>query len=396
MTASLFQPEVWQFEVAPWPERIFNGHYPKSAKREDRKSIPPAYATELQTVMNTLNDLRQDCVKWDCGTTGLGVVVSDSLMFQRGEPTPSDPHLGNFYGLAMPLIKRGLPVTPAQLENFTVTNYLDGFRILLLSYDGQKPMSPEVHGPLAEWVKQGGVLVMCDADADPYLKVREWWNSDGRNYATPREHLFEQLGLGAAVSTNGFHAVGRGGLIWLRERPASCSASSAGAARVVEATQKAAQAAHLKWREGNYLLVQRGPYVIAAGLDESVAGEAKVLRGRFVNLFDSELRVVERISVKPGDRYLLRDLDFKRAARPAVLASACKALETGRDNKSLSLVVEGVAKTPAVILLSAAKAPKSVALDGESLTNVEYSKTDKLLWIRFGNEARPRKLQINF
>ena len=48
-------------------------------------------------------------------------------MFQRGEPTPSDPHLGNFYGLAMPLIKRGLPVTPAQLENFTVTNYLNGF-----------------------------------------------------------------------------------------------------------------------------------------------------------------------------------------------------------------------------------------------------------------------------
>jgi hypothetical protein len=282
------------------------------------------------------------------------------------------------------------------LENFTVTNYLNGFRVLLLSYDGQKPLSPDVHRPLADWVKQGGVLVVCDADADPYLKVRDWWNSDGRNYATPREHLFEQLGLTASVAANGFQAVGKGGLIWLRERPVSCSASAAGAARLVEATQKATQAAGLKWREGNYLLLQRGPYVIAAGLDESVAGEPKVLRGRFVNLFDSELRVVDSVSLKPGDRYLLRDLDFKREAKPTVLASACKALETGRDSKSLSLAVEGVAKTPAVILLSAAKAPQSVTLDGAALTSFEYSKNGKLLWIHFTNEASPRTLSVGF
>jgi hypothetical protein len=396
LTASLFQPEVWQFEVAPWPERIFNGRYPKSAKPEDRQTIPPAYATELQTVMNTLNDLKQEHVVWDCGTTGIGVVASDSLMFQRGEPTPSDPHLGNFYGLAMPLIKRGLPVTPAQLENFTVTNYLSGFRVLLLSYDGQKPLSPEVHAPLADWVKRGGVLVVCDADADPYLKVRDWWNSDGRSYATPREHLFEQLGLKASVVANELQPVSKGGLIWLRERPVSCSASAEGAARVVAVTQQAAKAAGLKWLDGNYLLLQRGPYVIAAGLDESVAGEPKEVRGRFVNLFDSELRVVNSVSLKPGARYLLRDLNFKPAAQPTVLASACKALETARDGKSLSLAVEGVAKTPAVVLLSAASGPKSVTLDGTTLTSFEYSQSEKLLWIKFPNESRPRTLAIGF
>ncbi|MGC3958163.1 MAG: hypothetical protein QM813_09555 [Verrucomicrobiota bacterium] len=35
----------------------------------------------------------------------------------------------------------------------------------------------------------------------------------------------------------------------------SCSASPAGAARVVEVTQQAVKAAGLKWREGNYLLL---------------------------------------------------------------------------------------------------------------------------------------------
>ena len=76
MTASPFQPEVWQFEVAPWPERIFNGRYPRSAKPEDKPFRPPT-PLRLQTVMNTLNDLKQDHIEWDCGTTGIGVVASD-------------------------------------------------------------------------------------------------------------------------------------------------------------------------------------------------------------------------------------------------------------------------------------------------------------------------------
>ncbi|MGC3958164.1 MAG: hypothetical protein QM813_09560 [Verrucomicrobiota bacterium] len=136
--------------------------------------------------------------------------------------------------------------------------------------------------------------------------------------------------------------------------------------------------------------------MIAAGLDESVAGEPKEVRGRFVNLFDSELRVVNSVSIKPGDRYLLRDLDFKREAKPTVLASACKALETARDSKSLSLAVEGVAKTPAIVLLSAASVPKSVTLDGAAVTGFEYSPSEKLLWIRFPNESRPRTLTVGF
>ncbi|MGH7952181.1 MAG: hypothetical protein ACREFE_09715 [Limisphaerales bacterium] len=309
LTASLFQPEVSKFEVAPWPERIFGGRYPRSAKPEDRKPIPPTYAAELRTVFKTLNNMKQQRVEWDCGTTGVGVVVSDSLMFQRGQPTPSDPYLGNVYGLAMPLLMRGVPVTPVQLENVTIPHYLDGFHILFLSYDGQKPLSPEVHPPLANWVKRGGVLIFCDKDADPYLKVHEWWNSGGNNYATPREQLFELLGLGKSVATNQFIQINKGGLIWLRERPADFSTSAQGASQIVAAAKLAAKNIGLKWRETNYLLLRRGPYVIAAGLDESINGNPRVLHGRFVNLFDSELRVQKDIAISPGSRWFLLDLN---------------------------------------------------------------------------------------
>jgi hypothetical protein len=396
MVASLFQPDVWQYEVAPWPERVFGGRYPRSASPWNRQPMPPAYATELQTVINTLNDLKQPNIEWDCGTPGIGVLVSDSLMFQRGEPTPSDPHLGNFYGLAMPLLKRGLPVTPVQLENATVTNYLKGFRVLLLSYDGQKPLSQQVHAPLADWVKQGGVLVFCDADADPYLRVREWWNTGDRHYATPREHLFERLGLGASCSTNAFHSLGKGGLIWLRERPANCSASAQGAARIVEVTKQAATAAGLKWRETNYLLLRRGPYVIAAGLDESIAGDPHELHGHFVNLFNSELRVRNQIRIEPGSRHFLLDLDAAAASTRHLLASACKALAKEESAGQLRYTVEGVGNTPALVLLRAPKSPGRVTLAGKPLKDFEYSASDKLLWVRFDNDVVPRELSIAF
>jgi len=396
LTASLFQPEVAKYEVAPWPERIFNGRYPRSAKPEDRKTIPPAYATELQTVFNALNDMNQSQVKWDCGTTGVGVLVSDSMMFQRGQPTPSDPHLGNFYGLAMPLIKHGLPVAPVQLENVTVPNYLDNFRILFLSYDGQKPLTPEVHAPLVDWVKRGGVLICCDADADPYLKVREWWNSDGNHYATPRQPLFKALGLDDSVATNQFVPVKKGGLIWLRERPAELSASAQGADQVMAMAKLTAEKIGLNWHESNYLLLQRGPYIIAAGLDESIAGEPKVLHGRFVNLFDSELRVLENVTLTPGSRYFLRDLDATKGNKLQLLASACKVLPVENDGKAVSYTVESVADTPAVLLFQTSKAPKSITLDGQPVEQTGFSKTDKLLWIRFENEARPRTLELNF
>jgi hypothetical protein len=355
LVASLLQPDVWRYEVAPWPERVFGGRYPGSAKPENRQPIPPAYATELQIVMNALNDLKQERIEWDSGTAGIGLVVSDSLMFQRGSPTPSDSHLSHVYGLALPLLKRGMPVAPVQLENLTIPGYLDGLRLLVLSYQGMKPLTPEVHAPLAAWVKAGGVLVVCDDDSDPYKAVREWWNSDGRRYSTPREHLFEQLEFNAAkheAQTNSpaEWRHGKGAVLWLRSSGTLLAASAEGDAQWLSVVRQAATRANLKWRETQHLILRRGPYVIAAGLDESIAAEPKVLAGRFVNLLDSELRVQDNVRVEPGTRLFLRDLNVTNS-EPQLLASACKALLAGRESSSLSFTVEGISRTPAVVLI---------------------------------------------
>ena len=312
--------------------------------------------------MNALNDMKQDRVQMDSGTAGIGVVVSDSLMFQRGDPAPSDLHLSHFYGLALPMLKRGIPVTPVQLENVTIPRYLENFRVLLLTYQGMKPLSPEVHTQLAEWVKQGGALMVCDDDSDSFNSVREWWISDGLRYATPREHLFAQLGKrNDSTETNSLAQTewrcGRGGVLWLRKNPAELAARSEGSDQILTVAKRAATQTKLKWRETNYLLLRRGPYVIAAGLDVINSGWSKMLSGKFVNLFDPELRVQKKILINPGERLFLRDLNFKSGDESQVLASACKVLQTQRERKSVSFAVEGVAGTPAVVLCALVRHP---------------------------------------
>jgi hypothetical protein len=400
LTASLFQPEVWRYEVAPWPERIFSRRFPRNAAPEERKSMPPAYATELQTVWNALDDMAQTNVAWDCGATGLGVLISDSLMFERGDPAPSDPDLGHIYGVALPFLKRGLPVQPVQLEAAGIPGYLDSFHCLLLTYRGQKPLTPAVHRPLAEWVRRGGLLVVCDDDGDPFNSVREWWNSHGLRYATPRQHLFEQLHL-AKDDANPLRA-GKGQVIWIHRDPAQLAASPQGDALLADAVRGAAMnmgswpVPHLQWSETNCLLLRRGPYVIAAGLDESIGGPARTLHGRFINLFDSELRLQREVTLAPGTRFVLLDIDAPDVAGRALLAAGCRAVGQKQGTETISVLVEGVANTAGIALLRVTHAPRSILLAGKSPEATHYDAEQGLLWVRFTNQASPRELSVQF
>jgi hypothetical protein len=348
--------------------------------------------------MQALNDMHQERIRWDCGTRGMGILISDSMMFQREQPTPSDPNMAQFYGLALPLLKRGMPVTPVQLENAPLPGFLADQRVLLLTYQGQKPLSAAVHQALASWVKKGGVLVMADDDNDAYNHVREWWNNDGKNDRVPRQHLFETLGIqeGDFNESPGRRDVGKGAVVWLRENPVSHALSTAAEARLSGAMKTAAEKAKLAWRESNFITLRRGPYLIGAGLDETLDTRTNVLRGRFVNLFDPELSVKHAIALAPGTRVFLLDLDAAKSRNPRLLASACKALPLPGKNDTAAWTVEGVGETPALMLIACAKEPRGVELEGEPIKTYSYDSAEKLLRVRFANEPRPRMLTLKF
>jgi hypothetical protein len=295
-----------------------------------------------------------------------------------------------------------MPVAPVQLENVTVKDYLKGLRLLLLSYHGQKPLSPEVHQPLADWVRAGGVLVVWDDDSDPYNSVREWWNRDGRSHATPREHLFETLGLNSQTKA-GLHRVGKGRIFWERGNPAALAALPDGDARLLAALRKASQGTGIRWRERGQLLLRRGPYVIIGGPDEAqVHGNPWFgtdywnLTGRFVNFFDPELRLQRRVQGGPGQRLFLLDLDRVKGRGPQVLAAACKTLPVLAAKGEFRCVVEGVAGTPAVVLLRLPSLMRKATLAGQPLEPARFDAANHLLWLSFTNTSSPRELAVKF
>ena len=62
----------------------------------------------------------------------------------------------------------------------------------------------------------------------------------------------------------------------------------------------------------------------------------------------------------------------------------------------MSFTVEGVGKTPAVVLVESPQPPQAVTLAGKNLATFEYSATERLLWIRFENDVVPRELAVHY
>jgi hypothetical protein len=312
------------------------------------------------------------------------------MMFQRFGPAKSDEELGSFYGLAMPLLKRGIPVEPVQIE----TAKLDRYRVLLLTYEGQKPPDPKFHEKLTDWVKAGGALVVVDDDKDPFNKVAEWWNTGASHLATPRHHLFDQLGL--AHDATGVQRVGKGAVLYTATSPAGLTKKAGGAERLLALAKQAAGAVNVEWKESPALVLRRGPYIVAAGLDEGVSGAAPpTITGRLIPLFDSNLPVVKAFTVTPGSRALLVDVDAALNGAPAgIIAAACRVTAERVTDDAIRFQADGIDASNTVICVKLPAAPKEVTVGGKPLEASAQDYADGVLRIRFVNSATPVSVVI--
>ncbi|WP_446742732.1 hypothetical protein [Silvibacterium acidisoli] len=403
LTASLLQPVVYRYELLPWPERIFGprGKHLLTDTSTEKVPIPQTYATELQTVFHALGEMKQPAssVHWEAaGTESIGVLASDTLMFQRAQPEPSDEGLGQFYGLAMPLLMRGMPVEPVQIEsaykNDAATGSLNRYKILLLTYDGQKPPSPAFHAALAAWVKAGGALVVVDDDSDPYNHAKDWWNSNGNHYATPREDLFAKLGL--AAEATGMNHIGKGFVIYDHQSPSKLSHSSDDGELVNQLVQTAADAIHLELKDSRALVLRRGPYVVAAGLEDKNNTTQATVRGDLINLFDANLAESHSIDVHTGERYFLLDVNAIHDKAPRVIAASGNVTNEHFAARKLTFSVDGIDQTDGVVRILSAKAPRSVSLDGKPLAAGQYQQSGRTVLVHFPLTAAAQKLEVEF
>ena len=377
-TAQLLHPDVDYYEVMPWPSRIFTGKYARE-NNDAKEGIPSWYATEILTLINVLNDMRQENISWNTGSQGIGVLASDTLMFQRF-PTHEDDFdqtMADWYGLALPLVKHGIPTKVVLLENLKHPSSTQDVSVILLSYQAMKPPTEEVHNHLAEWVKNGGALLYCGRDDDPYQGIREWWNQDGADYKRPSENLFDLLGL-ERNPKEGLHQCDKGWLYLLRDNPRDISSDKEKANTLRKIASDLFKRVRPKenWREQNFIELYRGPYRIVSVLDESISESPHHFTGRFIDLFDPNLQILEEVSLDPGSRGLYLDLDKVADKAPFVLATANRlewaSLSETTSYISFSFLAKGPKGTRAATRVLLKDKPKNVRAT-DPIRKEEYS-----------------------
>jgi hypothetical protein len=146
------------------------------------------------------------------------------------------------------------------------------------------------------------------------------------------------------------------------------------------------------WKESSALVLNRGPYVIAAGLDETDSPR-QALNGDFVDLFDPLLRPVNQLALGPGSRHFLVDL---AKFRGRVVASSGQVRELVSSARGWEGTIEGIEGTQGVVLLRVPWRPRAVSLDGKVLAVAEYDKRRRLAWLKLLVSAKAQLIQIQF
>ena len=389
-TAQLLYPEIDSYEIMPWPERIYTGLYNKSAGSGEKIRIPQDYATMMQIMTNALQQMPLSSGEVS-GTHGISVLMGNSLMFQRFplHDGYDDPQLSNFYGMAMPLVKKGIPVSIVHIENLGFKKALENTRLLIMTYSNMKPLSPEADEHLADWVKAGGNIIYASRDSDPFQTVKEWWNTGENHFAAASDHLFSLMGIEAGAG-EGVYEYGKGKFCILRQDPKEFVLRKGGAETLFSAIGKILPEEIRSQRE---FILDRGPYKLVAVLDEGEYSAPYTLEGLFLDLFDPALPVYRTREIAPGRQGLFYDLTKVDKSRPQILAAASRAYDINVSGTGFSYVAKAPEETVNASRVFLPKAPARVKVNGEDVA-ADWDADSHTCFITFPNS--PDGVKVEF
>lgn len=391
-TAKLLYPDNNNYEVMPWPERIYEGLYRTSPDSEEKTQIPRFYSTQMQVMINTLNNMPTSENRVS-GSEGISILMANSLMFQR-TPEPisgyDDPQLSNFYGQAMPFLKRGIPVHLMHIENVAYPENWKNTKVLLMSYSNMKPLEKEAHHYIADWVKKGGILIYSATDTDPFQKVQEWWNQEEEKFNVPSDHLFKMMGLQAGLA-EGEYKVGEGIVYVMRKDPKDFIMQKGGDKDYVATVKRLYETKAEKLVFKNNFYLERGAYTLISVLDESINNEPYTIKGKLIDLFNPELPVLSEKTVNPGEQaYLLDIARVEKQDEPQILCGAARAYNEKVTSSSYTFIAKSPINTTNVMRILLPTAPKKIKItqpDGKELANVTntWDENSKTCLLKFEN-----------
>ena len=424
LVSSLLHPKVHRYEITPWPWRVFGeNYYPKLTKECDSSApnapdatvIPKHYSSLLSGTFQMLGDMEWDDYGFEGINSGVGVLMSDSGLFQRTFPDgivknsieerlesvhnlnsdegelkvdrelmdliekDQDAMLSyiesgafpNFFGMAMPLLKYGLPVIPVQLDNIRrFPGYLNDYKTLILSYEYMKPESPDVNMALYTWVNAGGTLIYIGDGSDPYHTVTSWWKKSG--YSDPAKHLFELFGF-ENYPADGTYNFGKGKLSMLNLAPAKLTLNAEISDFYRSFIKNILSENGENWEYRNDLTLRRGPYVISSVMDESVNNEPKVIKGHFVDMLSGEYNIITEKVLKPDEGTVLFDLDYIKDETFRILASGSRIFNFDITENGFTSEMKAADNIKSYIRVRLPKEVKSVTAIDEDGSNVEFT-----------------------
>ena len=395
-TAQLLHPEIADYEIMPWPERIYERLYPKGPGSDEMIRIPKEYSTMMQVMTGSLNDIPVSENKVS-GSQGISILMANSLMFQSFpiHEGYEDPQLSDFFGMALPLLKRGIPVGITHLENVGYKEALKDVKLLVMTYSNMKPMDPEVHSHIAAWVKGGGNLIYSGSDTDPFQNVKEWWNSDGNVFNAPSDHLFSLMGIPYGAP-EGTYKYGAGTVLILRTDPKEYVLAPDSDKKLLEAVTEAYSLTGNNLELKNSLRLTRGPYEMVAVLDESVSDEPYVLEGRFIDLYDPQLPVFTSKEIRPGTQGYFYNLD-KAGKTPKILATAGRAYDAVRKGRTFSFLAKGPVETINSTRVLLPAKPTSVSVNGrETIDPAQWDEVSNTYFLTFDNDPEGARIEIRW
>ena len=424
VAASLLHPKVNKFEICPWPNRVFNNAYPKDAP--DAITIPEEYETILNNTFNTLgtlegardNEFRVGILVGDCqlyqreypdccfseeAKEVVGTVLRDDkeilerfknelfkgagdkelmLKFMSSNAFPA------FYSLAFPLLKYGIPVRPVLLDNMRrYVGYLNDYDILLMSYEYMKPDYPDINNSIASWVREGGQLIYVGDGSDPFNEISSWWTGKFNN---PAEHLFTMLGV-PFDEEKAICSCGEGTVSYMKINPCFFSFSKENADILRSLFIETAKRKGKEPEFSNSLVIERGNYIIAAVMDESINDEPLVFTGLFADMFSPDFSIVTEKVLHPGDKAMLHDIT--KLCDTDIVGTSVRIREMKSQENKLVLITEGAEMRTANVRIRIPFVPKKASIDGEEIS-ATYCELSKTALLTFSNTTGIREIVI--
>lgn len=413
VVAKLLFPEVTAFEAMPWPDRIFLPGYATGGGTP----APERNRIEILSALQVLQEVPEGGVTpagdGMAKTKTVGVALGDTLLWEKNPFPP----LQGVYGLLLPLIRAGVPVSACTAERWGDRTYMERFRAIVLSYEDWKPLRRSYHDDILAWVRDGGSLVILGAPEDlpggPPIAVQSetgsppdaeatapWWRREG--HPSPLHHLLAEAGLvlaeaGLGVERESERALGKGRVVRNPVSPRRFGDPDAARKEYLPLVDRALREAGVPGglsAPGSFCL-RRGPFVVA-----HAASAPLRIDGPLVDVFGPDLPLLDEARLEPGQSGLYRDVtETLRGDTPRVLHATHRLEREESGSAELRVRVRGPAETPAVLrIFPAGRKPASLSARGATGTDlaVESREEGRTIAVRFPNDPAGATLAIRW